>query len=431
MKKIIAILAILYVFVSLQVSAFGGGGEKPITLNVAVRDYTLDNEPPWKTGVAAYQKLHPNVKIQLEGLPYNDMRDKVLIAVSAGKGPDIVYVDCIWLGEYANNKIIIPVTKYMNATPELKNDLYPPFLAGATWKGEIYGPWSHTDVRTLIWNKDMFKAAGLDPEKPPKTWAELRDYAKRLTNTSKGVWGFGYPAFASEGSLDIWYPFVFQGGKGILSADNTKAIFNQPHGVAAMQLYYDLMWTDHASPPDLIGVEEGQHTEGFDAGKYAMIVAGGTPKTNDAWKSMTNKEFEAKVGQAPYPTGPGGKVATGSGGWIIGITRDSKNPDIAWDFLKTVLKTQNMVDFVVADSDQACYKSVAENPKYKEYLTHFEVRQGLMGVTNFRPPVPEYLKIADTLLNAMQKVLTQKANPQAALDEAAKATDALLAQRKW
>ncbi|HXK37249.1 MAG TPA: extracellular solute-binding protein, partial [Candidatus Paceibacterota bacterium] len=211
MKKIGMMVFVLSVFVSFDIFAWGGGGEKPITLNVAVRDYTLDNEPPWKTGAAAYQKLHPNVKIVFEGLPYDDMRNKVLIAVAAGKGPDIAYVDCIWLGEYASNKIIIPVTKYMNATPALKNDLYSPFLAGATWKGEIYGPWSHTDVRTLVWNKDMFKAAGLDPEKPPTTWSQLREYAKKLTNPSKDVWGFGFPAFASEGSLDMWYPFVYQG----------------------------------------------------------------------------------------------------------------------------------------------------------------------------------------------------------------------------
>ncbi|OGP60823.1 MAG: hypothetical protein A2V67_16130 [Deltaproteobacteria bacterium RBG_13_61_14] len=431
MKKIGMMVFVLSVFVSFDIFAWGGGGEKPITLNVAVRDYTLDNEPPWKTGAAAYQKLHPNVKIVFEGLPYDDMRNKVLIAVAAGKGPDIAYVDCIWLGEYASNKIIIPVTKYMNATPALKNDLYSPFLAGATWKGEIYGPWSHTDVRTLVWNKDMFKAAGLDPEKPPTTWSQLREYAKKLTNPSKDVWGFGFPAFASEGSLDMWYPFVYQGGKGILSDDFTKAIFNQPHGVAAMQLYYDLMWTDHASPTDLIGVEEGQHTDGFDAGKYAMIIMAGTNKTNDAYADLTRQQFEARVGAAPYPLAPGGKVATGSGGWIIGITRDAKNPDVAWDFITSVLKTDNLVDFVVADGDEATYKSVVASPKYKEYLPQYPVRFGLMDSTHFRPPVPEYLKIADALLNAMQKVLTQKASAQEALNEAALIADSLLAQRKW
>jgi multiple sugar transport system substrate-binding protein len=418
---------------SLDVLATGKqeAGAKPITLKVAVRNYTLDYDAPWKTGAAGFQKLHPNVKIELEGLPYNEMRDKVLIAVSAGKGPDIAFLDCIWLGEYASNKIIIPLTKQMNANPELKNDLYPAFLAGATWKGEIYGPWSHTDTRTLVWNKDMFKASGLDPENPPKTWGELREYAKRLTDPAKDIWGFGFPAFASEGSLDMWYPFVFQGGKNILSDDNTKAIFNQPHGVAALQLYYDLMYTDKASPKDLIGVEEGQHTDGFDAGKYAMIVMAGTNATNDAYKGLTRQQFEAKVGAAAYPVGPGGQIATGSGGWILGITRDSKNPDTAWEFLKYALRSDNLLEFVVADADMATYKSIAENPKYKDYLVHYGVRQGLVNSTHFRPPVPEYLKIADLIVNAMQKVLTEKASPQQAMDEAAKAADALLAQRKW
>ncbi len=430
-RMLVSILFLPLLFPSLILAAGNQEQQKQIILKVAVRNYTLDNDAPWKAAATGFQKLHQNVSIELEGLPYDEMREKVLTAVSAGKGPDIAYVDCIWLGEYASNGIIIPVTKYMNATPALKDDLYPAFLAGATWKGEIYGPWSHTDIRTLVWNKEMFKAAGLDPEKPPTTWNELREYAKRLTNPSKDVWGFGFPAFASEGSLDLWYPFVFQGGKGILSEDNTRAVFNQPHGVAALQLYHDLINIDQASPRDLVGVEEGKQTDGFEVGKYAMIIMAGSPVSDDAYKGLARSQFEAKVGTAPYPVAPGGRVATGSGGWILGITRDSKNPDTAWEFLTYALRTDNLVDFVVADGDQTTYRSVAANPKYKDYLDHYDVRQGLMSATHFRPPVPEYLKIADELLTAMQRTLMGKATAQQALDDAARAADGILSTRKW
>jgi multiple sugar transport system substrate-binding protein len=404
---------------------------RPIELSAVMRNYTLNGEYPWNKGAEDFQKLHPNVKVRLEGLAYDEQRDKVLVSVSAGKGPDIAYMDCIWLGEYATNKIVIPLTSRMNATPELKNDLFPVFLAGATWKGEIYGPWSHTELRTLIWNKEMYRANGLDPEKPPRTWDELRDYAKRLTRADQDIWGFGFPAKAAEGSLDMWYPFLYQGG-GILSEDNTRAAFNQPHGVAAMQLWYDLMNTDKVSPPDLLGVEEGEHTDGFDAGKYAMVVMAGSNIANDPYKGMSREQFEAKVGAAPYPVRPGGKIATGSGGWILGITRDSKNPDMAWEFLKYCLKnTEGMAQFVVAEGGVPTYKSVADSATYRNASAHYQVINELIPYTHFRPPIPEYLKIADELVNAMQRVLTKEADVKTALDEAAQASDAILAARKW
>ncbi|UCF99673.1 MAG: ABC transporter substrate-binding protein [Spirochaetaceae bacterium] len=429
MKKV---LFVFIIAVLLTPVAFAGGkqGEAQIVLKANMRNYTLDYDYPWNKGAEDFQKLHPNVQVVLEGLPYDEQREKILIAVSAGKGPDLAYLDCIWLGEYASNKIIIPVTARMNATPELKNDLFKSYIDGATWKGEIYGPWSHTDLRTLVWNKDMFRQNGLDPEKPPKTWTEMREYAKRLTDPSKDIWGFGYPALAAEGSLDMWYPFVFQGG-GILSADNTEAVINQPHGVAALQLWYDLMHTDKAAPEDLIGVEEGVHTDGFDAGKYAMIVMAGSNVSNDAYAGMSLKEFEAKVGAAPYPVGPGGKVATGSGGWIIGITRDSKNPDMAWEFLKFTLRTESMVEFVVPEGAVPTYKSVMNHEKFKKASAHYKVISDLVNYTHFRPPIPEYLKIADHLVTAMQQVLTKVAGPQKALDDAVKASNAILADRKW
>jgi multiple sugar transport system substrate-binding protein len=426
MKKLIITLMVFGLLMT-QLALAASQKEKQVTVHAAVRNYTMDYDEPWHTGKEGFEKLHPDVKVQLEGLDYDEQREKMLIAVSAGKGPDITYLDCIWLGEFAANNIVITVTDRFNATPAFKNDLFQPYIDGATWQGEIYGPWSHTDLRTLIWNKEHFRAAGLDPERPPKTWTELRQFAKQLTRPAEDIWGVGYPAFALEGSIDVWYPFLLQGGR-ILSKDFTKAEFHGPHGVAALQLYYDLMHVDKAAPEDLLGVEEGDHQDALLAGKYSMIWQSGS-SIGDSGLSVD--QYEAKFGSAAYPLGPGGTKTTSSGGWVIGITRDSKNPDMAWEFLKDALRSENLLKFVIKEGAVPTYKSVMNHPEFAASMVHYETLMELIDLTNFRPPIPEYLKVADEIVDAMQRVLTKDASPQEAMAEAGKAADAILAQRKW
>src|SRR6056297_139850 len=108
-KKLVFGLLLLLLCVTL---VFSGGKteeqEDEIVLTAMVRDYSMSQgDAPWKTAAEAFKKKHPNVSFKFESLPYDDQREKVLITVGAGKGPDIVMVDCIWLGEFASNNIII------------------------------------------------------------------------------------------------------------------------------------------------------------------------------------------------------------------------------------------------------------------------------------------------------------------------------------
>jgi multiple sugar transport system substrate-binding protein len=430
-------LALVVMACLIAASTFAGAAQEKskapapaqkVTLTGWVRNYTLTDFPePWQTGKADYEKAHPNVTIQLEGLPYDEQRQKTLVAVSAGKGPDFAYLDCIWLGEYAENNIVIPLTDRFNSDAALRNDLLVSFREGSTWKGQFYGLWSHSDVRTWTWNKELFRKVGLDPGVPPKTWVELREFAKRLTNPAADVWGVGFPASAAEGTADMWYPFLFQSGKGILTADLKKAAFNQEHGQAALQLYYDLMNTDKSGPKDLLGVDEDAHNTGFVAGKYAMIGMADT-MNEGKYAGMPAKEYEQLVGHSAYPVRQGWKVATSSGGWIIGITRDSKSVDLAWDFIKFATRADNMVNFIVGEGAIPTRKSIVDDPTYQQTQRYYELLNYLAENTHFRPAIPQYLKIADLLVNAIQRALTGDAGVKAALDQAAASTDQLLAQ---
>ncbi|NOY07442.1 MAG: ABC transporter substrate-binding protein [Spirochaetes bacterium] len=434
MKKLLVIFFVL--FLTAGGFVFSGGQKEAaaeqITLTGLVRNYTVKQDPPWYSAVKTFKIKHPNVEIKLEGLPYNDQRLKVLIAVGAGKGPDIVQVDCIWLGEFASNNIIINISDMLNADPNLKNDYIDVFRKSAQWQGKDYGLWLYTDVRMLSWHKDLFKKAGLDPNAAPKTWAELRATAKKVNWPDQGIYGYAFPAFSTDHTADRWYPFLYMGGGSILSKDYTKAEFNSPAGTAALQLLVNLMDVDKVSPKDLLGIQEKDVSNGFKADKYSMMIKVGEFWKDYRKKGLTMKQYKEKIGVAPLPIPEGGKPATGSGGWIAGITRDSKYPKLAFEFLKTVVATRNMADFVIANGNIPTRKSMLKlENEYLASIPYFNVAKEVLPTTHFRPPIPEYMQISAQIVDAIQKALTEEMTPKASLDKAAVKVNEILAKRKW
>ena len=433
MKRTILWLLVLLILFPLALTGAERRESEEIVLTAMVRDYSLNYDTPWFTAAEKFSEKYPHVRIEFEGLPYNDQREKVLITVGAERGPDIVMVDCIWLGEFASNNILIDLTSRISAVPGLRDDYIESFQQSSKWNGIEYGLWLWTDVRMLSYNKDLFRAAGLDPNKPPATWAELRDYAKKLTNPATGVWGYAFPAFSTDHTADRWYPFLYMAGGQILSDDYTRAAFNSEAGVQALQLLVDLMRNDKVSPTDLLGISESDVSNGFFTEKYAMQI-----KVGEFWADFRDKggltfdEYKNKIGVAPLPVPPGGSIATGSGGWLAAITRDSKHPDLAFEYITMVVETYNMTEFLIKQGAIPTRKSMlALEDRFLSAVPYFNVAAEVLPHTQFRPPIPEYSQISSEIVFAIQSALTGRAAPKAALDLAAQRVNAILDQRKW
>jgi multiple sugar transport system substrate-binding protein len=218
----------------------------------------------------------------------------------------------------------------------------------------------------------------------------------------------------------------------ILSEDFTKAAFNSQAGVDALQLMVDLMNTDKATPKDLLGIKEGDVSRGFQAEKYASMI-----KVGEFWgpyrkEGLTIEQYKEKIGVAPLPLPPGGVMSTSSGGWIAGVTRDSKHPDLAFEFLKMVVDTRNMADYCIFGQKIPTRKSMLPlEPEFTKEIPYFNVAKDVLPYTHFRPPIPEYMKISAEIVDAIQKALTLEATPKEALDKAADNTNDILAKRKW
>ena len=205
-----------------------------MTLTIYARAYTFAQDAPWVNAKAELQKRHPELNITFveEGFGWGDMRTKFLTASAGGSPPDVMMTDIIWLGEFVENGLLMDITDRVAKWNEW-NDVVETYKNATYWNGKVYGTWLNTDVRVLVWNKDLFRAAGLDPEKPPKDWNELKDMALKTTKAPQ-YYGFGFPATLEDESVMKFFINLYSIGGQILTKDNKKAAFNSPEGEKAL-----------------------------------------------------------------------------------------------------------------------------------------------------------------------------------------------------
>ena len=207
--------------------------------------------------VDLWNSTHPD-KIELTTIPDNQMVTKLATGVQAGDVPDLVSFDLIYMPDFMKAGFLVDLTADLKANPNYAS-VAQAYKDIATYEGKLYGAGFTPDVSILVWNKDLFKKAGLDPDKPPQTVDEFRAAAKALTRDSSGSghidqWGVDLTAGAEGGP---WRQYVSAakafGGRLVASPYATSkpdepVTWNSPATVAAFKWLVGL-YSDGYSPP--------------------------------------------------------------------------------------------------------------------------------------------------------------------------------------
>ena len=138
--------------------------------------------------VAAWNEKNPDRKINLTYIPHTDMVPKIAQAIASGEVPDLMGMDLIYGPQFEAAGQLVDITDKVKDWPELKTAVQG-HMAVSTYDGRLYGVPLYADVSALFYNKDLFRKAGLDPEKPPTSLAEIREYADKITALGGDVKG--------------------------------------------------------------------------------------------------------------------------------------------------------------------------------------------------------------------------------------------------
>jgi len=368
-------------------------------------------------------KRHPDMEITMEYevLPYDDTRSK-LITLTAGKTPrDLVSVDQIWLGEFAQSGFLKDITKEVNSWGRI-DEFYPANVDGSKFDGKFYSIWTWTDARVTWYWKDLLEEAGVDPEML-KTWDGYIEAYQKLAPVTmkKGI--LPMHLVAASHSPDMWFPYLWMNGGEILEQEDGEyyPAFYGEAGVKALTFLRDQV---EAGIRPQVQHQWGQE---FADKRFAVMIEG-------SWllgKFPEGFDFN-QIGMIPgFPVPEEGmKSSTMMGGWLLAIPSTSQHPELAWELMTIMLDPEVLTPVLAKYVYLPTQKTIAEQDPYKSTLENeipfFEDLMKAVAIGKGRPNIPEYPQIAESLRIAIEEVYYGVKTPEDALKNASKKVEEIL-----
>ena len=412
--------------------ADAGDGRTPV---VFWHSFVSSTIPALEELIARFEEEHPEIDIQPQYIPTGDaLVQKLITSVRSQTAPDISWVHADYLEALVDADAIYPMSEFLGGPDSLAaedlEDIYPALRQYASYRGTLYSlPMEATNLG-LLYNKDLFREVGLDPERPPQTWDELESYSERLLldrNQDGRFERIGFmvpirPASGPDGPWMVWQwmPFLWQAGGYLINEDQTRILYAEEPGVEALALWKRLF--------DL------QNQRSFTSEAQSAFVSEQAAMMLDGpWNLPNYPRLLEGIdwGIAPLPAGPA-KRATVVGGEYLAIFKQSEHPEAAWAFLKWMARPDVQAFWSQRSGYLPTRHSVLEVPEYQAYL---DENPGLrayveqMDVAQAQRPIDySTLEIQRNLAQALEQATVGGADPRAALQRAAAASNVLLDQ---
>jgi multiple sugar transport system substrate-binding protein len=221
--------------------------------------------------VKAWNDTHPT-KVNLTVIPNDDFVTKFGTASAGGAGPDVLAIDLIFVPAFAQAGQLADITDDAKKLP-FYSSLSPSHVRLAMYQGKQYALPFSAESSMLLYNKALFKRAGLNPDQPPKNWAELEADAKKITALGGGVKGFYFSGACGGCNIFTMTPYVWASGGDVLSADGKTATLDNPalKGTLAM---YRRMWEAGEMPSSAKTDSGANFINAFLSGKVGMVGSG-------------------------------------------------------------------------------------------------------------------------------------------------------------
>ncbi|UZJ78088.1 ABC transporter substrate-binding protein [Fictibacillus sp. KU28468] len=396
--------------------AESAGSKGKVTVNFWTFWGSETRRPVIEKIISDFNKSQDDIYVKHTFLPWGDIWTKNLAAISAGNPPDVIINDINSVQHRAKNNQSTNLTKYIK-DDSFKENFYPRLWDTVLYKGDPYAVPFNTDTRLLFYNKKAFKEAGLDPNKPPKTWDELESYAKRLDKKSGDRYeriGF-YPLWGSFGPPS-WLMNADNGESFLTKAGQVQ--INSPEkieGLKWLKGWNNRLGTDNVNA---FKAEFGsEQANPFIAGKVGMWVDVGTFYTQirDFGKNMD-------FGVAPIPSKSKdtGHWSDG-GGFVAEIPKGAAHPKEAYKFIKYLTGEKAQSYWASKNFDNVSNKKASEDAlsklKGKDKMVYRETVKNL-NVTKMNPVPPDAPDYQNKINPLIDEVLLGKKDPEKALKQA-------------
>ena len=354
---------------------------------------------------------------------YDDTKLKAQAAAKAGKPPSVVLMSANFNVDLKLSGDIVslePMLKADGTTREdFLKDFWPALHANAVVDGELYGVPFHNSTPLLYYNVEHFKEAGLDPAKPPRTWVELVDAAKKLNKGDRAGFmmaeGYDYLGWLMEAFS------MSNGGRYFNEEYGGEVYYDQPSMVGAARFVEDLVFKHKVMPQGV--TEAGGVSTAFFAGKASMVLL------STGSLSFIRENMKQAYNVAFVPKNVRNAVPIGGASLVLFAGQSDENKKAGWKFIKWLTTADTIGGWSRFPGDFAPRIAAYDKPEMKEFLAkNPDAKVALDQLPFAKPWFATYQTVAvrKALEDEMQAVLNGKKKADQAVKDAQKKADELM-----
>ena len=379
--------------------------------------------------LASLNEANRGVQVEYTEVPWNKYGEQLKAAFASNTPPDITY-QTEGISAYAIPGQLEPIDDFLKQAPGLREEYRSNAYIPGTIDGKLYGmPWVFAG-NSLLWNKDLFEKAGLDPNKPPDTWEQVIEYGLKLTKADQQQYGLMIgPKTALEfhGWNTVFWP-INAGGRWTNDAFS-EVFFEEKESVQAADFYGDLFNKHKITPPAEMGKVTGQLMALFTAGKGGFAW-----EVNTAIAAVRDTNPTFKLGVGPKPKGPApdaikARAGYGSVGYLS-ISKNSKFKPEAWTAIRFLAEPAQLKGWVKLLGWQSSRydTSFAQGDPLLEAVEG-NIKYSMMA-NEYIPDKPYRGDVMNAFLNQYEAIALGRRTGKEAMAEAAKQSKELIASRK-
>ena len=390
------------------------GTEEPITLHFW-NVFTGSDGDILREIVDKYNDTNTdNIKIEMDIMPNDTLQQKLPAAIATNTAPELVLFGVENLAPYVSNDSLEDISDFWETTGVDKNNFLENVTELSYVDGKLYGTPMQYNVSYLYWNKDLFQAAGLDPNTPPTTLEELADYAVKLTDPSKNQYGLALPTNAT------YMQFLWANGGDADDPNTNTNLLNSEANLKTLEWLQDLAVNKKVTPLNITGADADTMLQ---AGQIAMYMSG-------PWQINGLRTQGINFGIAPCVAGSAGAYSPAGGcSYVIPKGTDAAKKEAAYKFMKYWLTDEILKEWSQRNGFPVWSKTLAEDEDIKndEVLNSISVATEIGRAYNLGYSLASQID-NDVMIPMFEKVINGGATPADALNEAVAAMDKVLAQ---
>lgn len=366
--------------------------------------------------VSDFEAENPDIKVNANfGGSYSETMTQVMASVQGGNPPELAVLFSIDLFTLLDMGVIEELTPLFDES--YFDDFYDAFMANSSVDDKVWSlPFQRSTI-ILYYNKDAFKEAGLDPEKPPANWDELVEYGKKLTTDDQ--WGLEIPSTGYQ----YWMlqSLALQTEKNVMSYDGKEVFFDAPYTKESLNFWMDLAHEHKIMPEGVI--EWATVPSDFLSGKTAMMYH----TTGNLTNVRDNADFD--FGVAYLPANEQFGSATGGGNIYLFNGIPDENRDAAIRFMEYLTEPEVVAQWSIDTGYVAPRESAYETDILKEYVEEFPpalVAREQLEYADSELATYQNGEIQKIFNDAIQSVLTGSNSVDEAMDKAQKDAEKVL-----